>query len=68
VRSVAQASTGRPTVDDLRIARLLGDATVEARAKAVLDDKLARLSEEISLVLDPTSPTTKEDLAYLDQR
>lgn len=68
VRAVAQADTSRPGVDDLRLARLLGDAALEARTKAVLDDKLTRLSLEIALVLDPSHPTTKDALAYLDQR
>ena len=68
VRATAQTDTGRPSVDDLRVARLLGDAALETRAKAVLDDKLTRMSYEIGLVLDPTAPGTKEDLAYLDKR
>ena len=68
LRAVAAADTARPTVDDLRIARLLGDAAIEGRAKAVLDDKLTRLSLEIGLVLDPTDPKAKEDLALLDKR
>jgi hypothetical protein len=55
-------------VDDLRIARLLGDSGLEARAKAVLDDKLQRLAYEISLVIDPTNESAKGDLAVLDQR
>ncbi|MDQ3336797.1 MAG: hypothetical protein M4D80_16655 [Myxococcota bacterium] len=68
VHTTAQSDTARPSVDDLRIARLLGDTALETRAKAVLDDKLTRLSYEIGLVLDPTGPGTKEDLAYLDKR
>jgi hypothetical protein len=68
VRTTAQADTGVPHIDDLRIARLLGDAALETRAKAVLDDKVTRLSLELSAVLDPTNPTTKADLAVLDAR
>jgi hypothetical protein len=68
VRTVAATQVGRPGLDDLRVARLLGDAALETRAKAVLDDKLTRLSWEISLVLDPTSQAIKEDLALLDKR
>jgi hypothetical protein len=68
VRTIAQAATGRMGVDDLRIARLLGDSGLEARAKAVLDDKLQRLAYEISLVIDPTNESAKGDLALLDQR
>jgi hypothetical protein len=68
IRTIAQAATGRMGVDDLRIARLLGDSGLEARAKAVLDDKLQRLAYEISLVIDPTNESAKGDLALLDQR
>jgi hypothetical protein len=68
VRTTAQADAGRANVDDLRIARLLGDAALETRAKAVLEDKVTRLSLELSAVLDPTNPTTKADLAVLDAR
>jgi cellulose synthase operon protein C len=58
----------RPGLDDLRLARLLGDAGLEARAKAVLDDKFARMSRELAALLSPGDPTTAEDLAYLDRR
>jgi hypothetical protein len=68
VATYARANTRRPDVDDLRIARLLGDPALEARARAVLDDKLAHLALELAVVLDPTSPTEKEDLVYLDRR
>lgn len=68
VRAVAHTDTTRPGLDDLRIARLLGDPAIDARTKVVLDDKLTRLSYQIALVLDPTSPTAKADLADLDQR
>jgi hypothetical protein len=68
VATYARANTRRPDVDDLRIASLLGDPALEARARAVLDDKLAHLALELAVVLDPTSPTEKEDLVYLDRR
>lgn len=68
VRATAQADTGRPNIDDLRIARLLGDPALETRAKAVLEDRVTRLSLELAGVLDPTNPTVKADLAVLDAR
>ncbi|HWO23179.1 MAG TPA: hypothetical protein VNO30_30765 [Kofleriaceae bacterium] len=58
----------RPGLDDLRLARLLGDADLEARAKAVLGDKFARMSRELSALLSPGEPTIAEDLEYLDRR
>ncbi len=63
-----RADRSRPGVDDLRLARLVGDAALEARANAVLGDKLARAGLELAVLLDPGDPTTKEDLAYLDAR
>jgi hypothetical protein len=63
-----RAARGRPGLDDLRLARLLGDAELEARAKVVLDDKLARASRDLDAVLDPGDPATAEDLAVLDRR
>ena len=63
-----KASARRPDVDDLRLARLSGDAAFEARAKAALDDKLVHLAFELGVLLDPSNPRTKADLAYLDQR
>lgn len=68
VAAFSRADRARPGIDDLRLARLLGDASLEERARAVLDDKLLRLRLELDLLLDPTDPTTKEDLAYLDKR
>jgi hypothetical protein len=64
----ARADQTQPGLDELRLARLLGDAALEQRAKAVLDNKLVRLGLELDLVLDPGHPTTKEELAYLDRR
>lgn len=63
-----RADRSRPGLSDLRLARLLGDAELEARARAVLDDKLARASLELDAVLDPGDPAAAEDLAYLDRR
>lgn len=59
---------GFPELGDVRIARLLGDAALEARAKAVFDDKLVRVSLELALLLDPGDPAAKQDLAYFDRR
>ena len=63
-----RADRSRPGLDDLRLARLLGDAELEARAKAVLDDKLERASLELERVLDPGDPEPAAGLAYLDKR
>ncbi|HLL25067.1 MAG TPA: hypothetical protein VK427_23190, partial [Kofleriaceae bacterium] len=68
VRTVAQADTTRPGVDDLRVARLLGDAALEARTKAVLEDRVTRLAYELRMVLDPSNAAGKDDLAYLDRK
>lgn len=64
----AKADTRRPDVDTLRLARLIGDPALEARARAVLDDKLAHLTLELSTLVDPADAETKADLAYLDRR
>lgn len=64
----AKANVRRPTVGDLRFARLVGDPALEARMKAVLDDKLARVELEVELALEPTNQVTRQDLAYLDRR
>jgi len=68
VATYARADTRRPDVGDLCLARLLGDPALEARAKAVLDNRLEHLALELALVLDPTNQIAKEDLAYLDKR
>jgi cellulose synthase operon protein C len=68
VAAYAMARTRRPDLDDLRIARLLGEPAIEARTRAALDDPWVRLALELASVLDPTSPVVKEDLAYLDKR
>jgi hypothetical protein len=68
VATYTKANTRTPDLDDLRLARLLGDPALEARTKAVLDDKRARLALELAIVLDPAGATAKEDLAYLDKR
>ncbi len=63
-----RADRSRPGLHDLRLARLLGDAELEARATADLDDKLARASIELAALLDPDDPAEQEDLAYFDRR
>ena len=68
VVTYARADTRRPELGDLRLARVLGDPTLEARTKAVLDDKLERLGLELTIVIDPTDPNAKQDLAELDKR
>lgn len=64
----AAADTTEPTVYALRLARLLGDAALEARARPVLDDRLAHLGLELALALDPDDEDAKADLALLDAR
>lgn len=68
VAGYARADRSRPGPGDLRLARLLGDAALETRARAVLDDKLAHLQYELGVILDPSDEVTKADLAYLDAR
>jgi hypothetical protein len=68
VAAHAKVDPVHPSLDDLRLARLLGDAALEARARPVLDDKLVRLSLELNLLLDPSDPVVKQDLAYFDRR
>jgi hypothetical protein len=68
VASYMKASTGRPDLGDLRLARAIGDPELETRAAAALDDKVARLALELAVLLDPENPVAKEDLAYLGKR
>lgn len=58
----------RPSLADLRLARLLGDPALEAHARAVLDDRLTHLGYELAVVLDPSDEASKQDLADLDRR
>jgi hypothetical protein len=62
----ARADHTRPGPSDLRLARLLGDAALEARARAVLDDRMAHLGLEFAVLLDPSDEVSKADLALLD--
>jgi cellulose synthase operon protein C len=68
VATLARADHSRPGLGQLRLARLLGDAALEERARPALDNKLIRLGLELQLVVDPTDPSPKDDLAYLDRR
>lgn len=68
VTAYARADQTRPGIDDLRVARLIGDAALIERAKAVLDDKLTRLDYELDLIVSPKRPATRDILAYLDRR
>ncbi len=67
VGAAARADTTRPGLDDVRLARLLGDAAVETHAKAVFEDKLARAAIELHSIIDPSNPAGHEDLAYFDR-
>lgn len=64
----ARADRWQPQLAELRLARLLGDAELEARARQVFDDQLLRLSLEFGRVLDPGDEVIKDDLAVLDAR
>jgi hypothetical protein len=68
VATYARAKTRRLELHDLRIARLLGDSALEARARAALDDAWVRLGLELGSMLDPANLVVKEDLAYLERR
>jgi hypothetical protein len=63
-----RADRSRPGLEALRLARLLGDAELEARAKPVLDDKLARAGRQLAVLLDPGDPVAAADLAAFDRR
>jgi hypothetical protein len=52
----------------LRLARLLGDPAVQAKARAVLDDRTNRVGLERGALFDPTSDSARADLAVLDAR
>jgi hypothetical protein len=60
-----QGPTARPGADDLRLARLFGDAQAESRAKAVLDDKLGKMLIESEAIAEPGAVNLREDLDYL---
>jgi hypothetical protein len=64
----ARADRTRPGPSDLRLARLLGDTALEARTRAVFDDRMTHLGLEFAAVLDPGDELTKADLALLDAR
>jgi len=68
VSAFAHADTSHPGVDDVRLARLLGDADLITRAAAAFDDKLVRMRLELSQLSDPTDPTAAAALAVLDAR
>jgi hypothetical protein len=64
----AHADGTRPTMVALHLARLLGDAALETRARAVRDDRMAHLSLEIGALFDPADEVARSDLALLDAR
>ncbi len=66
VPALARAVTDAPGIDDLRLARLLGDADLLARAAAARTDELVRLRVELRRLIDPTDPSLAADLAVLD--
>lgn len=62
----ARADHTRPGPSDLRLARLIGDAALEARARAVRDDRMAHLGLEFETLLDPSDELAKADLDLVD--
>ena len=60
--------TGTPDVDDLQLARMLGDPAFLAWASAVVDDKVTRARIESRKLLVPTDDRTDEELAALTSR
>jgi hypothetical protein len=62
----ASADQTRPGPSDLRLARLLGDAALEAKARAVLDDRMTHLGVEFAVAIDPGDEIARADLALLD--
>src|SRR5262249_13934054 len=68
VADQARADRSRPGTSDLRLARLLGDSALEARARALPDARTTQLALELTLVFDPGGEVNKADLALLDAR
>ena len=64
VAPYAKADTTRPGLGDVRLARLLGDPALEARAGKAFDDPLVRLGLELNVAIDPTDAVARQDLAY----
>jgi hypothetical protein len=62
----AKADPHRPTINDVRLARFLGDAELEKRVSVVFDDPLAKLSFELAVVMKDEIAT--EDLAFITKR
>jgi cellulose synthase operon protein C len=65
VAPALRANVRPPTLDGLRLAQLVGDADLEARYRAALDDKLVQLAVELELVFDPDGASAKGDAALL---
>jgi hypothetical protein len=64
----ARADQTKPGMSDLRLARLLGDAALETRARAMLDDRMTHLDLELAVLFDPGDEVARADLALLDAR
>jgi hypothetical protein len=64
----ARADRSRPSPDEVRLAHLLGDAELEARARAAFDDHLIRVGLELGALLDPGDEVARDDLAYLNAK
>lgn len=68
ITALLHAATGRPSIDDLRLARLAGDAAAVAWAAKVTTNRRARTEVLARKILMPADPRAAEDLAELAAR
>ena len=68
VVAAARAAHGRPGLDDLRLAKLIGDDALVTRDRAALDDPFVKLGLELAAATEPSSASVKDDLSYMQQR
>ena len=61
----ARAAQGKPGLDDVRLAHLVGDAAVISRAQAAVADPFVRLALELAAAGTPSNSAIKDDLSYL---
>jgi hypothetical protein len=61
----ARAAQGKPGLDDVRLAHLIGDAAVITRAQAAVADPFVRLALELAAAGTPSNTAIKDDLSYL---
>jgi hypothetical protein len=63
-----RADKSRPGIDDVWLARLLGDAQLEARVNTVFDDRLYKLEAESQVLANPKSAAAREVLDGVSRR